>query len=420
MKTYRNYFGSMLIVLIASQAMGQVDIKGRDPQTVGIFLYDGIELLDFSGPGEVLAGAGFQVFTVSINGDKILSQDFLKVLPDYSIANAPIPDIAVFPGGGPGELVKNETVLNWISKIDSSGSLIMSVCNGASFLARANILDRYSKVTTHHNAIKNLQARLKNTTVLSDTRFVDNGDVITTAGISAGIDGALHLVSRIRGFEAASQVATIMEYDRWNSESGLIEYHNRYLEALAGSKHGAIVPTPLREEIPFLGEFINLAESLRAHGEFSKSERVINSGLKFYPGSELLYAALRKVYNAQKKPVPVESRYLVDLIENGEFDKAFATYQTSKQQFPTWTILEERPLVELFGVLRARKDYSLLSKVVKMCLSESPESLQWNFDMAETYSAMNDKSLAKKYYAKSLELAPQNILIKERLAQASK
>jgi transcriptional regulator GlxA family with amidase domain len=96
-----------------------------------------------------------------------------------------------------------------------------SVCTGAFILGKAEILNNLT-VTTFHSSIENLKKAVPSATVLSNVRFVDNGKVITTAGISAGIDGALHLVAKIRGQEAARNVATYMEYDKWVPEQGLI------------------------------------------------------------------------------------------------------------------------------------------------------------------------------------------------------
>jgi transcriptional regulator GlxA family with amidase domain len=97
----------------------------------------------------------------------------------------------------------------------------MSVCTGAFFLGQAGILDGL-KVTTFHSQIKALQMSFPKTKVLSKVRFVDNGNVITTAGISAGIDGALHLVEKFRGREFAKAIANEIEYDKWIPEQGLI------------------------------------------------------------------------------------------------------------------------------------------------------------------------------------------------------
>jgi transcriptional regulator GlxA family with amidase domain len=96
-----------------------------------------------------------------------------------------------------------------------------SVCTGAFILGRAGLLDNLT-ATTYHLQIDNLQKAYPKTKVLANTRFVDNGNVITTAGISAGIDGALHLVEKLRGRAYAQGVANTIEYDKWVPENGLV------------------------------------------------------------------------------------------------------------------------------------------------------------------------------------------------------
>src|SRR4051794_4598074 len=152
---------------------------------VAIFLYNNVELLDFAGPGEVFASTkGFRVYTVSADGKEILSQGFVTVKPEFSIDNAPPPDIIVFPGGNTYVVQKDKKVLDWAKKSVAGGDIAMSVCSGAGILAKAGLLEGLN-VTTHHGFIPGLQEMLPSSKVLSQTRFVDNGNIITTAGVSA-------------------------------------------------------------------------------------------------------------------------------------------------------------------------------------------------------------------------------------------
>jgi transcriptional regulator GlxA family with amidase domain len=189
--------------------------------TICFYLQDEVEVLDFAGPMEVFDYAGFEIFTVSRRKEPIISQGILKVLPDYSIEDAPPADILAFFGGNGKPSSADPMVQAWIRKRIPSTPYFFSVCTGAFFIGRAGILDGM-KATTFHDEIDALRELLPNTTVLSDVRFVDNGHVITTAGISAGIDGALHLVSRLKGEEKAREVAYYMEYDKWIPNQGLI------------------------------------------------------------------------------------------------------------------------------------------------------------------------------------------------------
>ena len=125
-----------------------------------------------------------------------------------------------FFGGEIGYNSIDPRLIKWINTVQNP-TYYFSVCTGAFFLAKAGLLDNLT-VTTFHSAISNLQLRAPKAKVLSNVRFVDNGRVITTAGISAGIDGALHMVTKILGKEKAKDVANTMEYDRWQPDNGLV------------------------------------------------------------------------------------------------------------------------------------------------------------------------------------------------------
>lgn len=184
------------------------------------YLQDGVEVLDFAGPMEVFTDAGFQVAVVSKTKAPIVSQGTLKITPDYSIADAPPADIIAFFGGSSDRAANDPEVIKWLKNAPAP-SYYFSVCTGAFILGKAGFLDGLT-VTTFHLSIDGLKQAVPKAKVLSNARFVDNGKVMTTAGISAGIDGALHLVSKIRGQQAAKDVAKYMEYDKWVPEQGVI------------------------------------------------------------------------------------------------------------------------------------------------------------------------------------------------------
>lgn len=150
----------------------------------------------------------------------ITSQGVLKILPDYTLDNAPAADILAFFSGNAGNAVNDPDVISWINR-QSNVMHYFSVCTGAFILGKAGILNGQT-VTTFHESIENLRQAVPQAKVLSNVRFVDNGKVITTAGISAGIDGALHLVAKLRGDETARRVAAYMEYGKWVPSAGLI------------------------------------------------------------------------------------------------------------------------------------------------------------------------------------------------------
>lgn len=195
-------------------------IKKEAIKTIAFYLQDRVEVLDFAGPMEVLSYAGFNVFTVSATKDPIKSQGILSVIPDYTIENAPKADILAFFGGNSSAASKNPDVINWV-KEQQDVEYHFSVCTGAFILAEAGILDGKT-ATTFHSALDDLEADYPKINVKKNVRYVDNGKVITTAGISAGIDGALHLVAKLHGINAAKRVAYNMEYDNWQLGNGLI------------------------------------------------------------------------------------------------------------------------------------------------------------------------------------------------------
>lgn len=195
-------------------------------KNVAIFLYDGVEILDFSGPSEVFASshsdsASFRVYTVAASKDPIMSQGFVRILPEFDLGDCPQPDIIVLPGGNSTPSVNNPKVIEWVQKHAAHADALMSVCTGAFILEKAGLLvDK--KATTFHNAIDNLRKKAPQTEVLENVRWVDNGQIVTTAGVSAGIDGALHVVERMMGRETAVATARYMEYDKWKPEDGVV------------------------------------------------------------------------------------------------------------------------------------------------------------------------------------------------------
>lgn len=204
-------------------------IKKGSQKTIAFYLQDGVEVLDFAGPMEVFAYAGYEVFTVSKTKEPIKSQGILSVIPEYSIKDAPEADILAFFGGNSTSASSDKKVINWV-KGQENVEYHFSVCTGAFILAEAGIL-KGKVATTFHSSLDNLASGYPEIDVRKNVRFVDNGQVITTAGISAGIDGALHLVAKLQGLSTAKRTAYYMEYDNWVPGDGLIlSNDNPYLE----------------------------------------------------------------------------------------------------------------------------------------------------------------------------------------------
>jgi putative intracellular protease/amidase/YHS domain-containing protein len=186
-----------------------------DRQKVAILIFEGVQIIDYTGPYEVFGEAGFNVYTVAEKPGTLTTAMGMKVTPNCTFDNAPVPDVLVTPGGNVD--TGNAAVVEWVKTVAPKSKQVMSVCNGAFWLAKAGLLEGQS-ATTFHAVIDALRESAPNTKVVSDKRYVDNGKVITTAGLSSGIDGALYVVSKMQGFGAAQAVALGMEYN-WDPKS---------------------------------------------------------------------------------------------------------------------------------------------------------------------------------------------------------
>jgi transcriptional regulator GlxA family with amidase domain len=185
---------------------------------IAIVLFDGAEELDWAGPWEVLAawarlwpGDGVSVYTVADSLEPITCAKGLRVLADHTWESAPAPDVVVWPGGiGAREQVGVEAVRERVLALRDTGALMTSVCTGSLVYADAGLLAGRS-ATTWHGRIEELGAL--GAVPQPDARFVDDGDVVTSAGVSAGIDMALHLVARLHSVERAREVRRYIQYD---------------------------------------------------------------------------------------------------------------------------------------------------------------------------------------------------------------
>ena len=218
--------------LAGGNALPLPTVDEKEPPTVAILLFDGVQIIDYSGPWEVFGQAGFKVHTVAEKREPLTTAFGQKVVADYTFDDSPRADILLLPGGGgTRKAVDNPRLIKWIQDNARSATHVMSVCTGAFLLAKAGLLDGLT-ATTFHTAIDRLVAAAPKATVVYDQRYVDNGKVITTAGLSSGIDGALHLVAKIAGEGQARAVALGLEY-RWTPDSKYARaaFADRYLPA---------------------------------------------------------------------------------------------------------------------------------------------------------------------------------------------
>ena len=198
---------------------------------VGIFVFPDIEVLDFAGPYEVFTTAArvagrqnpaaekpFAVFTVGESATSFKARAGLTVVPDFPFGQHPAIDLLIVPGGVVTAELEKPAVIDWIAATAAQAQLTAAVCTGAFLLGRAGLLDG-RQATTHWEDIADLRRDFPQIEVLADRRWVDAGKVVTSGGISAGIDMSLHLVERLAGRDLALATARQMEY-RWDEAPG--------------------------------------------------------------------------------------------------------------------------------------------------------------------------------------------------------
>jgi transcriptional regulator GlxA family with amidase domain len=183
--------------------------------TTGIVLFEDAEELDFAGPWEVFTMArtpGDSVVTIAETLDPIRSAKGLRVLPDHTLEDAPDLDVLLVPGGqGTRTQVSNRVLLDWIAKVAPGCTWVTSVCTGV-FVLHAAGPARGKAVTTHWGSIERLRDE-GDVTVHENVRYVRDGNLVTSAGVSAGIDMALWVVGQIYGIDHARVTQYSMEYD---------------------------------------------------------------------------------------------------------------------------------------------------------------------------------------------------------------
>jgi len=188
---------------------------------IGILLFNEVEVLDFTGPFEVFSITTNDhgeklclVHTVAQTKDLIKARNGLKVQPDYDFYDAPQFDILMIPGGYGAEEIEihNLDVINWIKDRMNDVEIMASVCTGAFLLAEAGLLDG-KKATTHWMDLDRLEQEYPKVNVLRNIKFIDESPIITSAGISAGINMSFHILKKLFGEEIAGFTAKRMDYD---------------------------------------------------------------------------------------------------------------------------------------------------------------------------------------------------------------
>jgi putative intracellular protease/amidase len=200
--------------------------KTTASRNLAILIFDGVQIIDYTGPYETFGhvynddAPAFNIYTVSEKTNPITTSMGMSVNPKYSFENAPKPDVLLIPGGDVRGQLDNPTVLRWVQEKAQGAEIVLSVCNGAFILAKTGLIDGMEATTTA-GLIPRLREAAPKVKVVDDRRFVDNGKFITAAGLSSGIDGALHVIERLYGKGSAQMAALGMEYN-WDPESKFV------------------------------------------------------------------------------------------------------------------------------------------------------------------------------------------------------
>ncbi|NOV00034.1 GNAT family N-acetyltransferase [Paenibacillus planticolens] len=211
---------------------------------VGVVLYDKVDTLDFAGPHDVFGVAGylgknFRVFTVAEKKTPLTTVSGITITPQYSFDTCPTIDILIVPGGlGSRTEITNSRLIAWIRETAGNAEIVLSVCTGALLLAKAGLLEGL-RVTTNRMAYDLLRGMVSpGTTIVEDVRYVDNGKMVMSGGVTTGFDAALHVVARLCGESLAMETASRLEY-RWHDKLDIRRAELEDTEAVRGLLVGA-------------------------------------------------------------------------------------------------------------------------------------------------------------------------------------
>jgi putative intracellular protease/amidase len=325
---------------------------------VAVVLFPGVELLDAAGPAEVFARTrdeqGTPLFDVSWVGSArtpVESIGGLGLVPRKDVAENPTADVLVIPGGAVEAAMDDPRLMKWIADQARAARLVLSVCNGASILGRLQLLDGLD-VATHHDNVALLKFIAPAAQCRMDAKFVDTGRIVTAAGISAGIDGALHAVWRLKGRDAARRVATYIEYDPFvgfrDDAEALLAPDPRGVVSLRGRVHPAKPWTIVR-----------LVETIRSDG--------IEAALARYPS----------------------------LLEEATGDDRLMMEEHGLAMSGSW-------------LLRYGRDPAVAIDLMRFTVAAYPEFVQGYVNLARALLANGDRASAEAHCRRALAMAPED------------
>jgi len=252
---------------------------GKPKKRVAVLMYEGVDTLDLAGPFDVFAvasnwGQDFQVYTAALEKREYRSISGITLVPSYSAEDCPTPDILIVPGGWGARTEMHHTVMTeWIRALSKKAELTISVCTGALLLAKAGLLDGLS-ITTNSRAMDLLrEAAPLSARIVEGVRYVDNGSIIMSAGVTAGIDAALHAVERLAGEGRALETAAKLEY-HWNREAPVLNVFDDQLSIRRATTEDAL---KLQELLQEAARWIQSAYGLRQWREENFTQALVDA-----------------------------------------------------------------------------------------------------------------------------------------------
>jgi transcriptional regulator GlxA family with amidase domain len=209
-----------LLLPFGALAAEDKEVDKNKKYRLGVVVFEGFELLDAMGPLEMFGNVGpqLEIVLVAEKAGPVASAQKVKTVADYSFEDCPDLDIVLVPGGfGYTNMVNNEKAMKWLKDRAAKAELVTSVCNGSQILAAGGILDG-AKATTNKAYYKMITGMAKDVDWVHEARWVDDGRIITSSGVSAGIDMSLHVIQRLFGEETAMNIAKMTEYE-WHRDS---------------------------------------------------------------------------------------------------------------------------------------------------------------------------------------------------------
>lgn len=396
------FVGLLLLLACCTQSQTTPEVKN-----VAFYLQKGVEILDFAGPMEVFLQAGLHVYTVAKDKEPIHAMGTLTIVPDYTIENAPPADLVAFFGGGTATSEsKDPAVLHWVKEQTTQADLRFSVCTGAFFLGEAGLLDG-NTATTFRAAIPGLQVAFPKANVRDDVRFVDNGTVITTGGISAGIDGALHVVAKVKGMETALAVAKNMEYFGWQPEKGLV-IESPFLKNIREKGMDAALKAADKHTVFYRGELLDLALAQMAENENKAAMAIFDHAINNFKLSAAECVSIGKCFKAVGRKAPATQSDFMAMTEKGDWNKAAQMILSAQKESPNWTVVDEEHLNMMGYHALGSMDYKKAIELFKLNVVAYPESFNVYDSLGEAYMMAGERDLAIQHYERSLLLNPKN------------